>query len=56
MFYKVIDGEFIGTPYVLGTNLILVQDNKDQFEYPVEGWYWFDTEEEARTFFNVEPE
>ena len=28
-------------------------DNKDSYQYPVEGWYYFDTIEEAKVFFNI---
>jgi hypothetical protein len=28
--------------------------NKDNYTYPVNGWYWFDTEAEAKTFYGLE--
>jgi hypothetical protein len=31
----------------------LYKETKDQHNYPIDGWYWFDTEEEARLFFNL---
>jgi hypothetical protein len=31
----------------------LNRDQKDDHSYPVNGWYWFDTEEEARLFFDL---
>lgn len=34
-----------------GTELFSV--NKDKYTYPVYGWYWFDTIEEAKQFFGV---
>ena len=55
-FYK-IDGEelFYGPNFVYGPDFSLIKDNKDTYSYPVEGWYWFDSEEEARVFFNLSP-
>jgi hypothetical protein len=32
---------------------VLSDDLKDTYEYPIDGWYWFDTENEARVFFNM---
>jgi hypothetical protein len=29
--------------------LVIEYVDKDQYEYPVDGWYWFDSEEEAIT-------
>jgi len=37
-------------------NYKLLKEEKDNYQYPVSGWYWFDTEEEAFTFFNIEVE
>jgi hypothetical protein len=31
----------------------LFRADKDQYDYPVSGWHWFDSEEAARTFFNL---
>jgi hypothetical protein len=31
----------------------LFREEKDTYEYPVEGWYWFDSEEEACQFFGL---
>lgn len=31
----------------------LLKENHLNYEYPVDGWYWFDSEEEARIFFDV---
>jgi hypothetical protein len=30
----------------------LFRVDKDQYDYPVAGWYWFDSEVEARAFFD----
>ena len=33
----------------------LLKENKDTYNYPVEEWYWFDTREEAVSFFEPSP-
>ena len=38
-------------PYDLFT---LERSLKDTYTYPVEGWYWFDSEEDAYVFFGIE--
>ena len=53
-FYK-LDGVLLyGPNFVLNANYELRKETKDQHVYPVDGWYWFDTEEEAYAFFNLE--
>ena len=53
-FYK-LDGEIVlhGPNFVFNANYELRAETKDNHEYPVDGWYWFDTEEDAYSFFNV---
>ena len=52
-FYK-LDGELLyGPNFVLNANYELRRETYDQHEYPVDGWYWFDSEESAKTFFNI---
>ena len=31
----------------------LTRENHLEWTYPVRDWYWFETEEEARIFFNM---
>jgi hypothetical protein len=38
---------------VANKNYRLHRTTKDQVQYPVDGWYWFDSEEEARTFLEI---
>lgn len=55
-FYK-LDGELLFSPNSVSNSCCdLVRDNKDQYDYPMGGWYWFDTELEAREFFGLPPE
>lgn len=32
---------------------IILRELKDTYVYPIEGWYWFNSEEEAYIFFNL---
>ena len=54
-FYKNENGElFYGKNFVYGVNFSnLIREEKDQYTYPFGGWYWFDSEDQARQFFNL---
>lgn len=55
-FYKVDDTILLfGPNFVLNQKYELLRADHTRYEYPVDGWYWFDSEEEARTFFNLPP-
>ena len=52
-FHK-LDGSLLyGPNYVLNANYELLRETRDAHSYPVDDWYWFDTEEEARLFFDL---
>jgi hypothetical protein len=54
-FYKNENGNLLyGPNFVFGPygNFELNRENKDQYEYPIDGWYWFDSEEDAKQFLN----
>ena len=54
-FYK-LDGDLLfGPNFVLNANYELRRENKDSYTYPIDGWYWFDSEEAARAFFGLPP-
>lgn len=53
-FYKLDGIVLFGPNFVLNSNYELRRDTKDQYTYPVDGWYWFDSVEEAYGFFGVE--
>lgn len=59
-FYKLDNTSLLYAPNkVTHKDYVLETVNKDTYTYPVEGWYWFDTKEEAETFFTplgYEPE
>ena len=57
-FYK-LDGEALlyAPTQVSGNGYDLIRQEHDQYEYPVDGWYWFDSAVEAGAFFGLpEPE
>jgi hypothetical protein len=53
-FYKNDEGMLLyGPNYVLGGGFSLFKEQKDFYEYPVWGWKWFNSEEEARLEYNL---
>lgn len=53
-FYKVNDTTLLfAKNSVLGPSVSIDRTEKDTYEYPIDGWYWFDTLEEAVSFFNL---
>ena len=43
-----------GANYVLNADYELRKESKDDHEYPVDGWYWFDSQDEAHAFFGID--
>lgn len=57
-FFKVdpVTGSLLTGPnFVLNSAYELYAELKDTYEYPVDGWHWFETEDEARTTFGLPP-
>lgn len=53
-FYKNEDGQLLSGPhFVLAGSFSLYREQKDTYTYPVGGWYWFDSIQEACAFFNL---
>lgn len=53
-FYKNDNGFLCyGQNYVLSGSYNLYKEQKNEYQYPVYGWYWFDSEDEARQFLNL---
>lgn len=47
-FYKNDNGTLLfGPSFVLNANYKLFRETHGQHNYPVDGWFWFDTEQEA---------
>ena len=55
-FYRVENENILvcGRLYVLNQDYALYRDEKDTYEYPVDGWRWFGSEDEAYAYFNLE--
>lgn len=54
-FYKIIDGSLIyAMNYVKSHNYEICADRKNEYKYPVDGWYWFENLESATKFFNID--
>lgn len=54
-FYK-LDGDLLHGPnFVLNAAYELRRETHTQYVYPVHGWYWFDSLEEANVFFEIPP-
>ena len=52
-FYKKDNEELLYAPNIVeGNGFVLVAQDKDQYEYPVDGWTWFESEEEAKLILN----
>ncbi len=53
-FYKK-DGEslLIAPNFVYAPTFTLIAEDYETYTYPIDGWYWFDSEEEARQELNV---
>lgn len=55
-FFKNDDGLLLEGPNaVYAPTFTLLKEDKDIYTYPTDGWYWFDSEDEAREFFNLPP-
>ena len=53
-FYKLESGNLLyATQSVRCLEYTLLREEKDTYTYPIDGWYWFDSEEQAKIFFNI---
>lgn len=52
-FYK-LDGEsLLYGELICGPTYTLISSEHQAYAYPVDGWYWFDSEADARAFFDL---
>ena len=55
-FYKRENEELLVAPnFVRGPGFDLFAEQKDEYQYPVEGWYWFDNLDAAMAAFAPKP-
>jgi hypothetical protein len=53
-FYKKHSEELLYAPNIVeGNGFVLVAQDKDQYDYPVDGWTWFDSEEDATEYYST---
>jgi hypothetical protein len=53
-FYKIDNDQLLyGPNTVMGADIELLRYEHTSYNYPVAGWYWFDSESDARTFFDL---
>jgi len=54
-FYKNNQGELLYAPnFVEAPTFTLLKEEHQAYAYPVDGWYWFTSGEEAYSFFGLE--
>ena len=54
MFYKNENGELLSAQTeVTGPDYCLKAEEHAAYAYPIGGWYWFDTEADAREFLGI---
>ena len=52
-FFKKEETDILQAPnFVMGPDFELKAEEKDTYTYPVDGWYWFDTLDEAILAFS----
>ena len=54
-FYKLENTELLEAPnfIIFPDGIELFSDRKDEYVYPVNDWYWFDSIEQAKTHFGI---
>lgn len=56
-FYKNDDGTLLfGPNFVESRDYKLERSNHEEYTYPVDGWRWFESEVEAREYFEIQVE
>jgi hypothetical protein len=57
MSYYKYEEEFLSASnFISFPDMDLVDIEHELYEYPIHGWYWFNSEEEAKSFFGVKDE
>lgn len=52
-FYKLDNELLYGPNFVKNANYELYKDTHDQHVYPIDGWHWFDSLEDACQYFGL---
>lgn len=46
-FYKKEEEQLLSGHTVYGPGFVLLEENKDEHQYPIEGWYWYENLDKA---------
>lgn len=52
-FYKYDDQLLYGPNFIMNANYQLLKESHAEYTYPVDGWYWFNSLEEACNHFGI---
>lgn len=52
-FYKLDNGSLLFGTMVTSQNYLLLVEEKDNHEFPIDGWHYFESELEAKEFFGI---
>lgn len=52
-FYKIDGGELLYGLHIVAPTFTLTAETRADFSFPLDGWYWFNSEEEARFVLGV---
>lgn len=52
-FYKLDGALLFGPNEIIGPDIHLLREHHSEYLYPVDGWYWFEGEDEARVALDV---
>jgi hypothetical protein len=52
-FYRFLDDTLQFGTKIYAPNYTLLADDHESYAYPVEGWHWFDTIQEAEVLFQI---
>lgn len=54
-WYKMDGEDLLHSPNIVeSAEYLLIAEFREDYDLPVGGWYWFDSEEEANSFFRSE--
>lgn len=55
-FYKLDGGLLYGPNYVFGPyqSYTLLREAHTEYAYPIDGWFWFNSENEAKDHFGIQ--
>jgi len=55
-FYKLENGSLLFGTIVTSPNYLLIVEEKDTYNLPIDNWCYFDSELEAKEFFGIKDE